>query len=286
MRKYRIGIMGGTGLYKMEELQDVENFELSTPYGSPSGNLTGGILHDVPVVFLPRHGTHHQLIPTEINYRANIYSLKSLGVEWILGASAVGSMRVDFHPRDLVVPDQFFDRTRQRHSTFFGGGIAVHVGFADPVCAVLCGLISSSCEVLNVPFHRGGTYCCMEGPQFSTRAESTLYRSWGADIIGMSNITEAKLAREAEICFATIAFVTDYDCWHETEADVTAESVLQIIESCTKRVRKVISHVVPRIPSERTCPCATALKGAIVTPPEAIVKDVRERLGVLIDRYL
>jgi 5'-methylthioadenosine phosphorylase len=287
MNSYRIGIIGGTGLYQIDDLKSVETFSLSTPFGSPSSRLTGGELHGTPVVFLSRHGEEHRLIPSEINYRANIYALKSLGVEQIIGVSAVGSMRENIHPRELVIPEQFFDRTRTRHSTFFGDGIAAHVSFADPVCPVLCGLLSSSCEVLNIPFHKGGTYLCIEGPHFSTRAESTVYRSWGMNVIGMSNLTEAKLAREAEICFATLAFVTDYDCWHETEEAVSTESVLMLLKSCIERVKKVITHVIPAIPRERdVCVCASALRGAIITPRDRISTETRSRLGVIIDRHL
>jgi 5'-methylthioadenosine phosphorylase len=225
MSEIKIGVIGGSGLYQMNELMNVEEVSMTTPFGDPSDAFVTGTLDGVPIAFLSRHGRGHRILPSEINYRANIYGFKKLGVEWLISVSAVGSMKEHIAPLDIVIPDQMFDQTKRRISTFFGSGVVGHIGFAHPLCPNLAGLLESSCKQADVKTHRGGTYICIEGPQFSTKAESRIYRQWGVDVIGMTNLPEAKLAREAEICYATMALVTDYDCWHETEEIVTIESV-------------------------------------------------------------
>ncbi|GAG25526.1 unnamed protein product, partial [marine sediment metagenome] len=220
MTRAKIGVIGGSGLYEMKGLKVIEKIKLNTPFGNPSDSFLIGSLDEVDVVFLPRHGTGHRILPSELNFRANIYGMKELGVEWIMSVSAVGSMKENFYPGDIVIPDQFFDRTKKRINTFFGDGIVAHVPFADPVCPDLSSILFKAGKGIGAKIHKGGTYLCIEGPQFSTRAESKIYRKWGVDIIGMTNIPEAKLAREAEICYATVALVTDFDCWHESEEDV------------------------------------------------------------------
>jgi 5'-methylthioadenosine phosphorylase len=281
-----IGVLGGSGLYDLEGLEGIRSVEVATPFGRPSDRVVTGRLGGVPLAFLARHGRGHRHLPTEIPYRANVWALKSLGVERILAVSAVGSMREDIAPGDLVIVDQFFDRTRQRPSTFFGGGLVAHVHFADPVCAELGDLLHEAAKGLRLRVHRGGTYLCMEGPAFSTRAESRIYRQWGVDVIGMTNLQEAKLSREAEICYATIAMSTDYDCWHETEEDVTVEAVLKVLRENVANVRSLLAATVPRIPKERRCPCASALERAILTSPEAIPPATRKRLDLLVGKYL
>ncbi|MGH7151400.1 MAG: S-methyl-5'-thioadenosine phosphorylase, partial [Planctomycetota bacterium] len=273
-------------LYDLEGLEGVRSVEVATPFGRPSDRVVTGRFGGVPLAFLARHGRGHRHLPTEIPYRANVWALKSLGVERILAVSAVGSMREDVAPGDLVIVDQFFDRTRQRPSTFFGRGLVAHVHFADPVCAELGDLLHEGAKGLGLRVHRGGTYLCMEGPAFSTRAESRIYRRWGVDVIGMTNLQEAKLAREAEVCYATIAMATDYDCWHETEEDVTVEAVLRVLRENVANVRNLIAATVPRIPRERRCPCANALERAILTSPEAIPPATRKRLDLLVGKYL
>jgi 5'-methylthioadenosine phosphorylase len=281
-----IGIIGGSGLYDMAELTDREERTVETPFGDPSGPYLIGTLRGKRVAFLARHGAGHKLMPTELNFRANIFGMKTLGVEFILSASAVGSLQERYVPQHLVIPDQFFDRTKGRVSTFFGDGLVAHVAFAHPVCGPLADIAYDSCTSVGASVHRGGTYVCMEGPQFSTLAESKLYRSWGMDIIGMTNLQEAKLAREAEICYATIALVTDYDCWHPDHDSVTVDMIIQNLVANAKTAQEVIAEAVARLPHERTCECANALKHAILTRPDAIPDRVKKDLAPIIGRYL
>jgi 5'-methylthioadenosine phosphorylase len=281
-----IGIIGGSGLYDMAELTDREERHIETPFGPPSAPYVVGTLRGKRVAFLARHGAGHRLLPSELNFRANIYGFKLLGVEYILSASAVGSLKEAYKPLDLVIPDQFFDRTRGRISTFFGHGLVAHVGFAHPFCAPLSAIAFDAAGSAGATVHKGGTYVCMEGPQFSTLAESRLYRSWGMDIIGMTNLQEAKLAREAEICYTTIALVTDYDCWHPDHDQVTVEMIIGNLTQNAKMAQQVIATAVDRLPFERTCECASALKYAIITRPDAIPEQVRRDLAPIIGRYL
>ena len=281
-----IGIIGGSGLYDMAELSDREERQVSTPFGEPSAPYVVGTLRGKRVAFLARHGLGHRLMPSELNFRANIFGFKTLGVEYILSASAVGSLKEQYRPLDLVIPDQFVDRTRGRVSTFFGRGLVAHVGFAHPFCAILSGVALAAARSSSATVHEGGTYVCMEGPQFSTLAESRLYRSWGMDIIGMTNLQEAKLAREAEICYTTIALVTDYDCWHPEHDQVTVEMIIANLTQNAKTAQAVIAAAVGELPFERTCECAGALKHAIITRPDAIPAATRERLAPLVGRYL
>ena len=281
-----IGILGGSGLYDMAELTDRDEVTVSTPFGNPSGPYVTGTLNGRKVAFLARHGPGHRLLPSELNFRANMYGFKVLGVEWILSASAVGSLQERYRPLDLVVPDQFFDRTRGRISTFFGRGLAVHVSFAHPVCATLSGLACDSAKTVGATVHRGGTYVCMEGPQFSTLSESNLYRSWGMDVIGMTNLQEAKLAREAEICYATLALVTDYDCWHEGHDSVSVDMVMANLTKNALMAQRVVSETVSHLPVPRTCECATALASAIITRPETIPEQTKEELAPIVGKYM
>jgi 5'-methylthioadenosine phosphorylase len=281
-----IGIIGGSGLYDMAELTDREERAVTTPFGHPSAPYVIGTLRGKRVAFLARHGAGHRFTPSELNYRANIYGFKTLGVEYILSASAVGSLKEEYKPMDLVVPDQFMDRTRGRISTFFGNGLVAHVGFAHPFCGPLSDIAFRCAQTTGATVHRGGTYVCMEGPQFSTLAESNLYRSWGMDIIGMTNLQEAKLAREAEICYSTIALVTDYDCWHPSHDAVTVDMVIANLVQNAKTAQQVIAGAVDALPFERTCECATALKHAIITRPDAISGEARERLAPIVGKYL
>ena len=281
-----IGILGGSGLYDMAELTDRDEVTVSTPFGNPSGPYVTGILNGRKVAFLARHGPGHRLLPSELNFRANMYGFKVLGVEWILSASAVGSLQERYRPLDLVVPDQFFDRTRGRISTFFGRGLAVHVSFAHPVCATLSGLACDSAKTVGATVHRGGTYVCMEGPQFSTLSESNLYRSWGMDVIGMTNLQEAKLAREAEICYATLALVTDYDCWHEGHDSVSVDMVMANLTKNALMAQRVVSETVSHLPLPRTCECATALASAIITRPETIPEQTKKELAPIVGKYM
>jgi 5'-methylthioadenosine phosphorylase len=282
-----VGLIGGSGLYALAGMTDVRDVRVDTPFGPPSDLVRVGRVGATGVAFLARHGLGHRLLPGEIDYRANLYAMKSLGVTRILSASAVGSMKETIHPRDVVVPDQFIDRTRGRISTFFGGGIAAHVSFADPICPEARGVLLSAARAAGAKTHDGGTYLCMEGPAFSTRAESRLYRSWGVDVIGMTNLTEAKLAREAEICYATLALVTDYDCWHEDEEDVTVDGVLENLRANAALAADTLRRAVAALPAERSrCACGEALRNAVITAPEAIPADARARLGLLLDRYL
>jgi len=281
-----IGIIGGSGLYDMTELIDREERVVSTPFGEPSGPYVIGRLRGRRVAFLARHGIGHRLMPSELNYRANIFGMKLLGVEFILSASAVGSLQERYVPQHLVIPDQFFDRTRGRVSTFFGCGLVAHVAFAHPVCGRLGAVAHESCKKVGATVHEGGTYVCMEGPQFSTLAESKLYRSWGMDIIGMTNLQEAKLSREAEICYATIALVTDYDCWHPDHDSVTVDMIVQNLVANAKTAQQVIAEAVSRLPFERTCECARALEHAIITRPEHVPLQVKRDLAPIIGRYI
>ena len=282
----RIGIIGGSGLYDMAELVDRERRPVSTPFGDPSDPYVIGTLRGQRVAFLARHGVGHRYTPTELNYRANIYGMKALGVEFILSASAVGSLQERYVPQHLVIPDQFFDRTKGRVSTFFGNGLVAHVAFAHPVCGRLGGVAHDACTAVGATVHQGGTYVCMEGPQFSTLAESKLYRSWGMDIIGMTNLQEAKLAREAEICYATIALVTDYDCWHPDHDSVTVDMIVQTLVANARTAQQVIAEAVSRLPYERTCECADALQHALLTRPDAIPAKVKQDLAPIISRYV
>jgi 5'-methylthioadenosine phosphorylase len=286
MEKVRIGIIGGSGLYDMAEVTDREDVTLSTPFGEPSGPYVLGTLRGKRVAFLARHGAGHRLSPSELNFRANIFGMKALGVEYILSASAVGSLKQEYKPLDIVIPDQFIDRTRNRISTFFGRGLVAHVGFAHPFCRILSGIAYDSGTQARATMHKGGTYVCMEGPQFSTLAESRLYRSWGADIIGMTNLQEAKLAREAEICYTTIALVTDYDCWHPDHDCVTVEMVIANLVQNARTAQQIIAAAVERLPYERACECASALKYALITRPDAIPEQAKRELAPLIGKYL
>jgi 5'-methylthioadenosine phosphorylase len=281
-----IGIIGGSGLYDMAELTDREERRVSTPFGEPSSAYVIATLRGKRVAFLARHGVGHRLMPSELNFRANIYGFKTLGVEYLLSASAVGSLKDQYRPLDLVIPDQFVDRTRGRISTFFGNGIVAHVAFAHPFCRHLSEIAFDSARSTDATVHRGGTYVCMEGPQFSTLAESNLYRRWGLDIIGMTNLQEAKLAREAEICYTTIALVTDYDCWHPNHDQVTVDMIVANLTQNAATAQQVIANAVSQLPFERTCECATALKHAIITRPEAIPSSVKKDLAPLISKYV
>ena len=284
--RIRIGIIGGSGLYEMAELADREEREMETPFGAPSAPYVVGTLAGRRVAFLARHGAGHRILPSELNFRANIYGLKALGVEWLVSASAVGSLQERYRPQDIVVPDQFVDRTRGRIGTFFGRGVAAHVSLAHPVCAALSRLVGDAAGRVGATVHRGGTYLCMEGPQFSTLAESRLYRSWNMDVIGMTNLQEAKLAREAEICFATLALVTDYDCWHPDHDQVTVEMVVETLQANAVTARKTLAELVSHLPVERGCECSTALATAIITRPDAIPAAVRQELAPIIGRYV
>ncbi len=286
MGDVKIGVIGGSGLYGMEALTNIEEIAIETPFGEPSDNYIVGTLEGVRVAFLPRHGRGHRLSPSELNFRANIYGMKSLGVEHIISVSAVGSLREDIHPLNVVVPDQFFDRTRQRVSTFFGEGLVAHIAFADPVCPDLAELLYQTLKECGATVKKGGTYLCMEGPAFSTRAESNVYRQWGMDIIGMTNLQEAKLAREAEICYATMAMVTDYDCWHAEEEDVTVDAIIQNLMKNAELAKAVIRSVVPKIAGERACVCANALQYALISDRSTIPADTKQKLALLVGKYL
>lgn len=288
MESAKIGIIGGSGLYQMPELQDVEEIAVETPFGSPSDAFIVGTLENNRVAFLPRHGRGHRFTPSEVPFRANIYAMKLLGVERILSASAVGSLQEQYAPLDMVIPDQFFDRTRARarESTFFGEGIVAHVAFAHPVCEELADVLEESCKVTEVKAHRRGTYLCMEGPAFSTKAESEVYRSWGMGVIGMTNLQEAKLAREAEICYATLALVTDYDCWHPGHDAVTAESVIQYLNKNVRNAQLIIKEAVKSLNEQkRNCKCGSALKNAIFTAPDLWPEETRKKLDAIVKKY-
>ncbi|HKA54080.1 MAG TPA: S-methyl-5'-thioadenosine phosphorylase [Candidatus Binatia bacterium] len=281
-----VGVIGGSGLYHMTGVERGEWVAVETPFGAPSDAYFVGELAGVRVVFLPRHGRGHRLLPSELNFRANVYGMKKLGVEWLIAVSAVGSLKKEIAPGHIVVPDQFIDRTRGRIGTFFGRGIVAHVSFADPVCGQLAALLAAAGRESGAVIHAGGTYVCMEGPQFSTRAESFLYRSWGADIIGMTNLQEAKLAREAEMCFATLALATDYDCWNTEAGDVVIEDVLAVLRKNVVTAQAIIRGAVTRLPAERSCPCARALRDAIITDRALIPAAVKQELAILVGKYL
>lgn len=281
-----IGVIGGSGLYEMEGLRNVKEVKVKTPFGSPSDAYITGNLGDVKMVFLPRHGRGHRLTPSEINYRANIYGMKKLGVEWLISVSAVGSMKEEIAPGHIVIVDQFFDRTSKRASTFFGNGMAGHVEFGEPVCANLSGVLYDAAKKSGAVTHKGGTYICIEGPQFSTKAESMTYRKWGVDVIGMTNIPEAKLAREAEICYATVALSTDYDCWHSTEEPVTVEMILSTLKKNVSVAKDIIRNAVSMVPRGRACKCATALKYAVVTDVKKIPEKTKKDLALFFGKYL
>jgi 5'-methylthioadenosine phosphorylase len=285
MEPVQIGIIGGSGLYDMADVTDRTEVALVTPFGEPSGPFVIGTLRGRRVAFLARHGAGHRLLPSELNFRANIFGMKRLGVEYILSASAVGSLREECTPLDIVIPDQFIDRTRGRIGTFFGRGLAAHVGFAHPFCSILSGVAYDSGTEAGATIHRGGTYVCMEGPQFSTLAESRLYRSWGADIIGMTNLQEAKLAREAEICYTTIALVTDFDCWHPDHDAVTVAEIIANLQKNALNAQKLIRAAVRLAPEKRTCRCGSALAHALITDRSRIPGKTRERLALLVQKY-
>ena len=282
----RIGIIGGSGLYDMAELTDREEQTVSTPFGDPSGPYVIGTLRGKRVAFLARHGVGHRILPSELNFRANIYGMKVLGVERILSASAVGSLKMEYKPLDIVVPDQFFDRTKGRISTFFGRGIVAHVAFAHPLCHDLSRIAADSAQKVGATVHRGGTYVNMEGPQFSTLAESKLYRSWGMDVIGMTNLQEAKLAREAEICYATLALVTDYDCWHPDHDTVTVDLIIANLTQNAVTAQKTIADAVETIPNARTCACKDALATAIITQAPFVPDQTKHDLAPIIGKYM
>ena len=288
MTNVKIGIIGGSGLYQMPELTDIEEIRVDTPFGGPSDAFIVGTLENTRVAFLPRHGRGHRFTPTEVPFRANIYAMKELGVERILSASAVGSLQQQYAPLDMVIPDQFFDRTRARakESTFFGEGIVAHVSFAHPVCNALGDVLQEACGTADVKVHRGGTYICMEGPAFSTVAESNVYRSWGMDIIGMTNLQEAKLAREAEICYATLALVTDYDCWHPGHDAVSVETVVEYLNKNVRNAQTIMRESIKRLKdAERTCKCGSALKNAIFTPRDLWPEATTRKLAAVIKKY-
>lgn len=283
--KAEIGIIGGSGLYSMPGFETQEEVHLETPFGRPSDNYVLGKLGGHRVAFLARHGRGHRLSPSELNFRANVYGMKSLGVERIISLSAVGSLKDEHHPLDFVIPDQFFDRTRGRVSTFFGEGLVAHVSFAHPVCPELSLVVADACAATGVNVTRGGTYLCMEGPAFSTKAESLVYRSWGMDVIGMTNLQEAKLAREAEICYVTIAMVTDYDCWHPDHDAVTVNEIIANLVKNAENACKVVAQAVAKIPAARSCQCGSALSHAIITDRKMVPEATRRKLGILIDKY-
>lgn len=286
MTRALIGVIGGSGLYGVKDLQPIEEVCLSTPFGAPSDAIMIGRWNGVTAAFLPRHGRGHRIMPSHINARANIFALKLLGVEWLISVSAVGSMREAIVPGEVVIPDQFFDRTVARPSTFFQDGIAVHISFAEPVCAELSDILHAAALRAGARVHRGGTYLCIEGPQFSTKAESQVYRQWGVDVIGMTNIPEAKLAREAEMSYATLALVTDYDCWHETEEAVSVESIVRILQQNVAMAQRIIGEALPQIPVERGSPYRDALRGAIITNPSVIPAHIKADLAPLIGKYM
>jgi 5'-methylthioadenosine phosphorylase len=286
MAEAEVGVIGGTGLYQLEGMTGVKEVKIKTPFGNPSDATILGEIDGVKVAFLPRHGRGHSISPTELPSKANIYAMKSLGVEYILSVATVGSLQEKIRPLDIVIPNQIIDRTSLRQDTFFGKGIAVHIPFADPFCPVLGDILYDSARKLEIRAHDGGTCIVMEGPQFSTRAESELYRSWGADVIYMTGLPEAKLAREAEICYAAIAVVTDYDCWKETYEVVSAEMVVDNLRRGTETVKRLLRHAITRMPKKRNCICTTALKNAIITSPELIPAQVKKDLAPIIGKYI
>ncbi|MBC7262396.1 MAG: S-methyl-5'-thioadenosine phosphorylase [Chloroflexi bacterium] len=288
MEEAILGVIGGSGVYDIETLQDIKEVRIKTPFGDPSDAIVLGTLAGVRVAFLPRHGRGHRIMPSEVNARANIYALKSLGVQYIVSISACGSMREDFAPRHIVIPDQIFDRTKARPSTFFGNGLVVHISFDEPYCPVLSELVYQAVKKTGATVHKGGTFLVIEGPQFSTKAESRIYRQWGVDIIGMTALPEAKLAREAEICYAAMAHVTDYDVWHETEEPVTVAMLIENLLANAATTKQALTYLAPLVAAqkERTCKCATALSTAIITQHDMIPEAVKAQLGLLLDKYL
>jgi 5'-methylthioadenosine phosphorylase len=286
LEQAEIGIIGGSGLYAMPGLSEAREVSVHTPFGEPSDAYVLGTLEGRRVAFLSRHGRGHRILPQELNFRANIYGFKQLGVERILSASAVGSLKEEHKPTDFIIPDQFVDRTQSRISTFFGQGVVGHVAFADPVCPEVAGVFDAACNRVGVMHKSGGTYICIEGPQFSTKAESNLYRSWGMDVIGMTAIQEAKLAREAEICYASLAMVTDYDCWHPAHDSVTVEQIIAVLNQNAHNAANVVRQTVATLPKTRSCRCGSALQYAIMTEPAKIPAETRQRLRLLLDKYL
>lgn len=280
-----VGVIGGSGLYEMEGLKNVKSVKVKTPFGAPSDEYVTGMLGETKMVFLPRHGKGHRFNPSEVNYRANIYGMKKLGAEWVISVSAVGSMKEKIEPGHIVIVDQFFDRTKGRASTFFSNGLVGHVEFAEPVCANLSGVLHSAAKGAGATVHMGGTYICIEGPQFSTKAESKIYRTWGVDVIGMTNLPEAKLAREAEICYSTLALSTDYDCWHETEESVTVEAIIQTLKKNVSMAKEIIRRAVPNIAAERNCKCANAARYAAITDKKAVPAKIKRDLKLIIGKY-
>ncbi len=285
LQQAEIGIIGGSGLYTMPGFSDVHEVSLDTPFGAASDPYVLGTLEGRKVAFLSRHGRGHRFMPTEINYRANIHGMKQLGVERILSLSAVGSLKEEHHPLDFVIPDQFIDRTRHRVDTFFGDGMVAHVGLADPICGELAKVAAAACNSAGVKVKSGGTYLNMEGPQFSTRAESNLYRSWGLDVIGMTNLTEARLAREAELCYVTVAMVTDYDCWHQEHDSVSVDQIVAVLLKNAEHACSVVREAVAAMPKTHTCKCGSALKNAIITQKDAVPVATLERLRLLVGKY-
>jgi 5'-methylthioadenosine phosphorylase len=285
-KKAEIGIIGGSGLYSMPGFEAQEEVRLTTPFGDPSDAYIAGRLEGKQVAFLARHGRGHRLTPSELNFRANIFGMKLLGVERIVSLSAVGSLKEEHAPLDFVIPDQFFDRTRGRISTFFGNGVVGHISFSDPICGELAEVVHNSAQQISINSKRGGTYLCMEGPAFSTRAESNIYRSWGMDVIGMTNLQEAKLAREAEICYVTVAMVTDYDCWHSEHEAVTVDQIIQTLNQNAQNACNLVRHVVARMPKDRTCKCGSALKHAIMTDSSAVPQKTKDDLRPIIGKYI
>ncbi|MBC7233485.1 MAG: S-methyl-5'-thioadenosine phosphorylase [Chloroflexi bacterium] len=288
MEQAILGVIGGSGVYDVETLQDVKEVRIKTPFGDPSDAIVLGTLAGVRVAFLPRHGRGHRIMPSEVNARANIYALKSLGVQYIVSISACGSMREEIAPRHIVIPDQIFDRTKARPNTFFGNGLVVHISFDEPYCPVLSELVYQAVKKTGATVHKGGTFIVIEGPQFSTKAESRIYRQWGVDIIGMTALPEAKLAREAEICYAAMAHVTDYDVWHETEEPVTVAMLIENLLANAATTKQALTYLAPLVAAqkERTCKCATALSAAIITQRDMIPETVKAQLGLLLDKYL
>ncbi len=286
MGEKMVGVIGGSGLYEMEGLEEIQEVSITTPFGNPSDTIVVGRLEGVRVAFLPRHGKGHRIPPSSLNFRANIFAMKTLGVEWVIGVSAVGSMKEHIHPGDMVIPDQFIDRTAGRPNTFFSDGVVCHISFADPVCPTLSQLLGKAGEEVGATVHKKGTYLCIEGPQFSTRAESHLYRSWGVDVIGMTNLPEARLAREAELCYATMAFATDYDCWHQEAGDVTIGEVLRILAQSVRTAKSAIRIVLKNLPEKRACACAEALKHALITNRKFIPEKTKKDLEPILGKYL
>lgn len=285
MKTAKIGVIGGSGLYSMPGFEAHQEVTIETPFGAPSDTFVVGALRGKEVAFLARHGRGHRISPSELNFRANIYAMKTLGVERILSLSAVGSLKEEHRPLDFVIPDQFFDRTRGRISTFFGDGLVAHISFSDPVCPQLSDLVTEGCRTAGVNVKQGGTYLCMEGPAFSTKAESNVYRSWGMDVIGMTNLQEAKLAREAEICYVTCAMVTDYDCWHPHHDAVTVNDIIAVLNKNAENAATVVAETVARMPEERTCKCGSALAHAIITDRSRVPAETLDRLELIVGKY-